>query len=100
VSGQTIAALTAKTTHTSEANATRRRCLWERAASENDCRCLKIGTEGNDQANLAGGKDLDAETKKPACGIAPADRLFLSFDCAAAKRSRWEKRGDLGVLLH
>jgi hypothetical protein len=38
--------------------------------------------------------------KKPARRIASADRLFLSFDCAAAKRSRWEKRGDLSVLLH
>jgi hypothetical protein len=72
----------------------------ERAASEKGWRCLKIGSESSGRVIRTGGKDLDAETKKPACGIAPADRLFLSLDCAAAKRSRWEKRGDLGVLLH
>jgi hypothetical protein len=98
--GKTIAGIAIRVTCRSDTNANRPGYVRERAASEKGCRCLKIGSESTDRVIRTGGKDLDAETKKPACRIAPADRLFLSLDCAAAKRSRWEKRGDLGVLLH
>jgi hypothetical protein len=40
------------------------------------------------------------KNKKPACKISLTSRLYGCFDCAAAKRSRWENRGGLSVLLH